>query len=367
MDWSKLLGPKQTKNTVLNQLLSLPQRDSKKTAARFYLVDPHIINQADLLYLPHDHDFKYLLLVVDIGSRQCDAEPLKSKDAAAVRDAFIKIYKRKILDIPLKIEVDDGSEFKGPCLKFFKDHKVLVRVGKVNRHRMQGIVERYNQMIAYALFKRMSAQELLTGKTSREWIKVLPSLIEFINQRAEKRVRKLRQLYRPGELNDPIQQQPNFEYIYPLGSSVRVELDEPIDIVTRKRLPGRFRSTDIRFDPQVRTIVDIVIRPDSPVLYLLNDPENKAEYENVGYSRNQLQLVKNNESYHHGKDLQIPKENDQYIIDKIISKHIIKKNIYYKVSWVGYPDEKDFTLEPKAQLIKDVPQLIEQFEKQHKK
>lgn len=57
---------------------------------------PGYTQQADLLFLPHDHGYKYALVVIDNYSRKLDAEPLKSKKAAEVKKAFEKIYKRDV-------------------------------------------------------------------------------------------------------------------------------------------------------------------------------------------------------------------------------------------------------------------------------
>lgn len=82
--------------------------------------------------MPHDKTskgtFKYALVAVDVGSRLTDAEPLKEKTAAATLQGIKNILKRKILGHPSKINVDDGSEFKGSFAKFFKDSGVAVVV-----------------------------------------------------------------------------------------------------------------------------------------------------------------------------------------------------------------------------------------------
>ena len=49
--------------------------------------EPGYIYQADLLFLPNDEGYKYALVVVDIGSGLCDAEPLKSKKTTEVKSA----------------------------------------------------------------------------------------------------------------------------------------------------------------------------------------------------------------------------------------------------------------------------------------
>jgi len=66
-----------------------------------------------------DCGYKYLLVVVNIATSMCDAEPIKYKYSFIVRDALKRIYERKILKIPHKIEVDAGNEFKSDFSTYF--------------------------------------------------------------------------------------------------------------------------------------------------------------------------------------------------------------------------------------------------------
>ena len=85
------------------------------------------------------------------------------------------------------ITVDSGSEFKGSTKKYFENVlKVNVRVAKVGRHRQVAIVERKNQDIGNKLFRRMTAEELLTGEVSRAWVEYLPKVIRNINTHTKK-------------------------------------------------------------------------------------------------------------------------------------------------------------------------------------
>ena len=104
--------------------------------------------------MPNDNGYKYLLVVVDIGSRLTDVESLKEKSASEVKKAFEKIYERDIIKIPHVIEVDSGSEFKGEVKKYFEDNDVRIKVAKPGRHRQIGLVERRNQIIGKLLFKK---------------------------------------------------------------------------------------------------------------------------------------------------------------------------------------------------------------------
>ena len=102
---------------------------------KFDVSSPNAVNQADLLFLPHDklpHRcklFKYALIVVDIASRYKEAEPLTSKESAEVSKAFQKIYKRRPLKWPQLLQVDPGKEFMGAVTKEMENHKVRIIVG----------------------------------------------------------------------------------------------------------------------------------------------------------------------------------------------------------------------------------------------
>ena len=104
---------------LIDELFKKVKRNRGENQTHFRAYKDNIIHQADLLYLPHDQDYKYCLVVVDSGSRKIDAEPLKTKLALDVVKAFRKIYKRGILKQPKMIETDAGKEFKGDCMNYF--------------------------------------------------------------------------------------------------------------------------------------------------------------------------------------------------------------------------------------------------------
>jgi len=60
-----------------------------------------------------------------------------------------------------------------------------------------------------------------------------------------------------------------------------------------------------------------------------------------------------------GSDLQ----EEEYVVEKIVAKRIVKGKIQYLLKWKGYPDD-DNTWEPKENL--DCPNLIEEFEDRDK-
>ena len=148
---------------------------------------PNEVHQADLLFLPHNRagrrTYKYALTIVDVATRYKEAEPLTSKGAAEVADALSRIYRRGPLKWPKLLQVDPGREFMGSVSQLLAKHRVEVRRGRVDIHRDQGIVERFNRTLAERLFGHQQAQELLMnpGERSREWVKRLPAVIAALN------------------------------------------------------------------------------------------------------------------------------------------------------------------------------------------
>ena len=133
---------------------------------KFDVATPNAVHQADLLFLPHDKlprgrkVFKYALTVVDVASRNKEAEPLTSKNSDEVAMAFKIIYKRAPLKWPQLLQVDPGPEFRGAVTKEMENHKTYIRHGRIDIHRDQAIVERFKRTLAERLFGHQYAVEM---------------------------------------------------------------------------------------------------------------------------------------------------------------------------------------------------------------
>ena len=154
---------------------------------KFDVAVPNEVHQADLLFLPHHRvgrkTFRYALTVIDVASCYKEAEPLTSKTVAEVADALSRIYRRGPLKWPKLLQVDPGSEFMGAVSQLLAKHSVQVRCGRVDIHRDQGIVERWNRTLAERLFGHQYAQEmrLPSGQRSTEWVARLPNVVATLN------------------------------------------------------------------------------------------------------------------------------------------------------------------------------------------
>jgi hypothetical protein len=329
----------------------VPKKDHGVDIPHITVFEPNWVQQADILYLPNDNGYKYCLVVVDAANRMTDAEPLKEKTANAVLDAFKKIYSRKILKMPHRLDVDSGAEFKGAVKKYFKSNGVGMRVAKPGRHRQQAMVERRNQIIGTALFKRMQAQELLTGETSTEWIEDLPKLIKALNKVQGKKNKKKKEK----EPNVPVCSKDSCKLI-PIGTKVRVALDEPREQVHGQKLHGKFRSTDVRWDVTERTVEQIRLRPGFPPMY------NISGIPDAAYTKNQLQVIDDDEQY--PDHTVIRGKPTTYRVQKILDSKKEKGRNYLLIKYFGYPDPE---WQPESIIKQDIPDIVKKWKAEQKK
>lgn len=318
-----------TRNDLLANLYKTPWREKKNDMPYFQTLKPNTIHQADLVFLPHDHGFKYLLVVVDACDRKFDAIPLKEKYSATVAKAFKTIYEEHtILKFPTCMQFDAGGEFRGEVEEYFHSHKVDVRYAPTARHRMQGLVERLNQTIGTLLFKRMTAEELLTGRPSTKWIQDVPDLIKVLNENRPEQAKEI-DLKKsdikhkiPDKIEEPIYTKESHEII-PIGTKVRATLDYPIDVATGKRIHGSFRSTDIRWNPKVRTVKEIVLRPNLPPGYLLDGTKDTRNHTDEIYrTYQQLQIIQPDEKKPNPKYIRKEtKKEKAEVIEEPVSKY----------------------------------------------
>jgi predicted RNA-binding protein with TRAM domain len=144
------------------------------------------------------------------------------------------------------------------------------------------------------------------------------------------------------------------------GDQVRVQLDKPIDI-SGKKLTGNFRSSDIRWSPEIHKIKYIIQKPDQPILYLLDGNKmGKLKADSTAYTRNQLQPVSTNEKQHVETEKPIENEENRQEVQKILERKKIGKSFQYLIKWKGI---RGPTWEKRKELIEDIPQLIERFDK----
>ena len=259
---------------------------------------PNAVHQADLLYLPHDrvgigrkaNTFRYALTIVDVASRYKEAEPLTDKSAAEVAKALSRVYKRGPLTWPRLLQVDPGREFMGAVNQLLAKQGVSVRRGRVDTHRDQGIVERFNRTLAERLFGHQYAQEMLlaargSSERSAEWVARLSAVVATLNDEPTRLTGK-----KPKDAIKAVKvtQKPSTptgrpvglrEQKLPSGVGVRY-LYQPGELEG-----GRRRATDPVWSLGVYRLGRSVTKPDEPVLYYLLDGPPR------GFVREELLVV----------------------------------------------------------------------------
>ena len=147
---------------------------------------PNHIDQADILYLPHDRyekkTYKYALNIVDIASRYKGSYQLATKNTKEVAQAFQWIYENTPLTYPKTLIIDDGKEFYRDTMKLMEKHDVMIQHGDPSQHQSQGTVERFNRMLGDRLFSYQYHKELEDpSKSNREWVSRLQNVVSALN------------------------------------------------------------------------------------------------------------------------------------------------------------------------------------------
>jgi Chromo (CHRromatin Organisation MOdifier) domain len=276
-------------------------------------------------------------MVVDLATKKVDGEPLKTKKPEENLEAFKTIYERGRLKPPTaRLEVDMGTEFKGCVKKYFeKELGIRIRQGQRDRKKQQAYAEIANKLVGTPLHQRMAGQERLTGEASKEWIDDFRTMVDALNKNWQRDPP-------PRPSGSPICTGDECNLLLE-GTKVRVLLDAPHGVLGEK-LHGKFRASDIRWDPEIRMVRHILLHPEQPPMYLISG-------KTATYTKNELQVVPDNEnppppSIIRGKP-------EHYIAEKIIKRRTRKGKVQCLVKWRGFPEE-EATWEPIENLPKSV-------------
>ena len=282
---SNVNNKKWLEKQVIYKLYQIPKKDLNEPTYKAPIKDS--IHQIDTLFLPKDGKNQYCLCVIDVHTRLFDIEPMSRRSSDFIVKTINKIYNRKpknrsILNKPIQIICDAGTEFGKEFKIYCKEHKIHLKVLKAGKK--IGIIDSKMKILTDALMKRLTAQEIKTKKYSVKWTKDLTHLLDLINQFTKK-------TYIPKTDFDEfeIKLTRNKKYhIIPIGTKVRTALFVPIDVVQNKTSHGIFRSGDIRWS-KPKTITNIILRPNSPIMYSVDNDNTTL------YTREKLQIITKNE------------------------------------------------------------------------
>ena len=251
----------------------------------------------DLVIVKNGYGRNFLLpqglaVLATPSTKKILAETLKQrafKEKKIVDDAQKEADKLNGLEIKIASKTGEGNKLFGSVssanlVEAFESNGVTIRRGKAGRHRQQGMVERMNQTIGIAIFTKQYEKELKTGKTSRLWLHLYKPIINNINLRSKKM--KIR--------NESPTCEGNTCEVLAQGTQVLAVLDEPHSIEGTKII-GKFRSADLKYSPKIRIIKQLIIKPNSPPLYLLDGSHGKNKVDRTAYTKNQLLVLNEDE------------------------------------------------------------------------
>ena len=295
-------------NKILSQELHKPKRVNFE---RRRVISNHIdhIWGIDLItmikYSKQNNNYKYILTVIDFFSKHSWCYPLKNKNYNEIINSFKDIFKKSKRK-PKMIQSDEGSEFtNNQVQKFFNDNNIKW-YHTYNRDIKCSICERFNRTILNKIYKNF------TLNNNTIWIKDLNKLVKEYNNFYHRTI-KMKPVDASKKSNENIvRKNYNFEIItnkkkFKIGDKVRVSL-----------LKNTFeKGYTSNWSEQIYVIYDI---KSSNVHYYYLKDLNGEKLDGTFY---QEELLKTN-----------MKENDLYIIEKIIKKVGNK----YLVKWREYDD-----------------------------
>ena len=304
----KTLGLGNNPNQILSQELHKPRKINFERRKVISNNIDHIWG-IDLItmikYSKQNKNYKYILTVIDFFSKYSWCYPLKTKKSEEIINSFNDIFKKSKRK-PKFIQSDQGTEFTNNKTQTFFKNNNIKWYHTFNRDIKCSICERYNRTILNEIYKNF------TLNNNTIWINDLDKLVNEYNNSYHRSIKTKPVLAsKKSNENNVRNNLYNFKYTnkkpkFSIGNKVRISL-----------LKNTFeKSYTSNWSQEIFIIDDI--KTSNVHYYFLKD----------------LQGEKINGMFYE-QELLKTKQNDLYIIEKIIKKVGNK----YLVKWKNYPDK----------------------------
>ena len=333
-DWLKL--------QEVNQLYA-PSKGKPKTF-KSSMTTPNKILAIDLVNMEKFQlrGYKYLFNAVDMSSRFIYSVAMKNKEKDESLKSFKKIYNKSKTKA---VRSDNGSEFTNEPFKDYLEKNGIKQIfGEAGKPQSNGMIERANATIKELIQKSIEINRKF------DWVKNLDKLIENINN-SNHRITG----FTPNEIQTAFTNDDNVildsahdRELKIKKKNISKEVFEKGDLVRRHQPSDKTRQV---WSNELYEIVRVYKPKKSYSVYeykLEGLPDRFKEEELqkiVGDPQNRIEKVQT------------------FTVSKLI-KPVIKDNKeYYEVQWKGY---REHTLEPRENLLEDVPKMVNQYEKKNK-
>lgn len=321
----KKLGRKVKKKDVQHYLeghrtytLMRPRRihyPRSKTIAAGYLTDVQV-DLADMQALSrHNKGFRYILVAIDVLSKQVYVVAVRSKKAEDMVDAF----KQLIEKLPMKMHrifSDKGLEFKNAPLKKFFEDEDIEKYESTHSSVKASICERCIRNIKNRLYRYFAQKHTLN------WIDIIEKIVDGINHSKSRAHGML-----PADINfsnaQKVWEKMYGNYLYGKKQRIKPKFKKG-DFIRMSHAKGQFEKGYIPNYSDEILEIDKVKRHTRPVLYKVKD-EHGEKFKGSFYGE---ELTK------------VRKEADTtYRIEKVLKKRTLpdgKKELLVK--YIGYPE-----------------------------
>ena len=302
------LGLSVNPNQILSNELHKPR---KINFTRRKVISNHIdhIWGIDLItmikYSKQNKNYKYILTVIDFFSKYSWCYPLKTKKSEEIINSFKDIFKKSKRK-PTMIQSDEGTEFTNNLTQTFFKNNNIKWYHTLNRDIKCSICERYNRTILNKIYKNF------TLNNNTIWINVLDKLVNEYNNTYHRSI-KMKPIDASLKSNENIVR--NNLYNFKItNKKPKFSIDDRVRVSLLKNTFEKSYTSN--WSEEIFVIDDI--KTTNVHYYFLKDLQGE-KIDGMFYEQELLKT----------------KQNDLYIIEKIISKNKDK----YLVKWKNYPDK----------------------------
>ena len=285
----------------------------KRYPTRSYIV--HDIDeqwQADLadvsLLAKKNKGYRFLLTVIDLFSRYAWVQPLKTKRGEEVAEAFQNIFSEG--RIPTRIQTDQGKEFENRHVRaLFRKHNI--ELFSVKSAYKAAVVERFNRTLKTRLWR------YFTAKVTQKWTDVLQDTVHAYNHSVHRMIGHKPADITPDmvdtirEINAKRKQPSQGKRDIQVGDKVRISKVK--SVFAKGYLPN--------WTEEIFTVSE-VNKKFKPTTYKLRD-----------YHGEEIEG-----SFYRHEITPITKEDDDYMVEKILRHQMRQGEKWSLVKWAGYPN-----------------------------
>jgi hypothetical protein len=303
---------------------------------------PHKQIAIDLIDLSHHEikGYKWLFNAVDLFSKYTYSVAMKDKKDTTALNAFKKIH-RKIPDLK-SVRSDNGSEFISDIFKkYLRDNGIKQILSSSGNPQSNGAIERLNQTLKWLLQKNIQLN------LKFDWVTNLPKLVDNINNTVHKETGKTPQEVEDNKDDESYIKEEHDKQVRNKKSNLSAQKFMKGDKVRIYQPSDKFKS--LNWSKEVYT-VEKVFKPKTDYSVY----EYKLEGLNERYLEEDLLKI----AY---PVMNTTSQPSFYRISRLVRPAIKNNKPHYEVKWVGY---RQTTIEPRDQLLQDVPKMINLYEKQ---